>query len=91
MNSRDNLRETLDETEGVVTTFTQLMVRKGATTVPCAVRVTTEANNRCQCPSESSTLKSRPNPMRRPQALHKEKHLVPPGPDVFKAQAVNAR
>jgi len=43
LNSRDNRREMLDGPEDVVTTRTQLKARLG-TTVPCAVRVTTETS-----------------------------------------------
>jgi len=42
LNSRDNLRETLDGREGVVTMLTQLEAHTG-TTAPCGIQVTTEA------------------------------------------------
>jgi hypothetical protein len=43
LNSRDDLRETLDGPESVVTTFTQLKARSG-TPVPGGVQVTTETS-----------------------------------------------
>ncbi|KAI9459719.1 hypothetical protein BJY52DRAFT_357546 [Lactarius psammicola] len=45
LNSRDNLRETLNGPGGVVVTFTQLNVRTPSTTVPLGAQDTTEASN----------------------------------------------
>ncbi|KAI9453082.1 hypothetical protein BJY52DRAFT_865519 [Lactarius psammicola] len=49
LNSRDNLRETLDRPGGVVSTFTQLKVRAG-TAVPWATRDTMEASTNMAVP-----------------------------------------
>ncbi len=49
LNSRDNLRETLDGPDCVVATLTQLKARTG-TLVPCGVQDTMEANTNTAVP-----------------------------------------
>ncbi|KAI9448868.1 hypothetical protein BJY52DRAFT_296343 [Lactarius psammicola] len=53
LNSRDNLRETLDGPEGVVATFTQLKARTGSI-VPGGVKDTMEAS------TDAAVARSRP-------------------------------
>jgi len=55
LNSRDNLRETLNGPEGVVTTLTRLSARM-STTVSCAVRVTTETSTNMAVPRSLSPV-----------------------------------
>jgi hypothetical protein len=56
LNSRDNLRETLDGPDAVVTTLAQIKARMG-TTVPCAVQVTTETSTNAAPPKILSPVK----------------------------------
>jgi len=87
LNSRDNLRETLDGPDGV-TTFTQLRVRTG-TTVPCAVQVTTETDTNTAFPKNLPPVKvssdSDASFTDSVLAFDREKYPKPPVPGVFTA------
>jgi len=56
INSRDNLRETLDKTGGFVSTFSQLNARTGITT-PSGVQVTTESSTNTDVPKSLPPVK----------------------------------
>ncbi|KAI9448871.1 hypothetical protein BJY52DRAFT_1228105 [Lactarius psammicola] len=85
LNSRDNLRETLDGPEGVVTTLTQLEVRTG-TTVPWGVQDIAEENTNTAVPKSRPPLSIFSNISLSDSVItfDREKYAVPPVPEFVK-------
>ncbi|KAI9453084.1 hypothetical protein BJY52DRAFT_865717 [Lactarius psammicola] len=79
LNSRDNLRETLDGPEGVVVTLTQLQARTG-TTVPWSAQGPTEASTDTVVPNSRPpvTVSFDTSPPDSVIAFDREKYPVPP-------------
>ncbi|KAH9166647.1 hypothetical protein EDB89DRAFT_1910496 [Lactarius sanguifluus] len=77
LNSRDNLRETLDGPEGGVITFTQLNVRS-ATTVPYGAQGATEASTDTAVPKSLPPASVSSDKSFDVIAFNREKYLGPP-------------
>ncbi|KAI9452180.1 hypothetical protein BJY52DRAFT_949971 [Lactarius psammicola] len=83
LNSRDNLRETLDGPGGVVVTLTQLKAHT-ATTVPCDVQDTTEASTNNAIPKSLPLVSVSSDAFSDGViAFDREKYPVPPVPGVL--------
>ncbi|KAH9064971.1 hypothetical protein EDB87DRAFT_1180240 [Lactarius vividus] len=80
LNSRDNLRETLDGPEGAVTTFTLRNARNGTTG---GVQITTETSTNAGVPKSLPPISSDASISDSVIAFNREKYPVPPVPGVL--------